>query len=48
MGEVGPNRRTIEVVPETPPVRPGAPSPVIPTPAPAPQRAPTREPVPVP
>jgi hypothetical protein len=40
MGDTGPNRRTIEVIPETPPVR-RAPTPT-PTPAPAP--VPEREP----
>ncbi|MGV7585855.1 HNH endonuclease signature motif containing protein [Mycobacterium kansasii] len=40
-GEVGPNRRRIEVVPETPPVRRPAPSP---TPAPVPAREPEEVP----
>lgn len=44
MGDIGDNPRKIEVVPETPAVRP-APTPT-PAPAPAPQREPAREPVP--
>jgi hypothetical protein len=41
MGEVGPDPRRIEVIPETPPVRRPPPRPA-PQPAPAPEREPQR------
>jgi hypothetical protein len=41
MGEVGPDPRRIEVIPETPPVRRAPPRPA-PQPAPAPDREPER------